>query len=79
MLREWITAFRVLGYLKRLTIAAESLAESQETLARIETDRWQQANMPRPKGKFVIGSLDVKAANELWHRQQEAERTGTEP
>jgi hypothetical protein len=68
-----------LVYLRQIARASQRQAEAVETLARIETDRWQQANMPRPKGKFVIGSLDVKAANERWHRQQEAERTGTEP
>jgi hypothetical protein len=71
--------WRGVAWIKRLALATERNAEAMETLARIETDRWQQANMPRPKGKFVIGSLDIKAANERWHRQQEAERTGTEP
>jgi len=76
---RWWIGLRVLVYLKRLSQSAERQADALETLARIESDRWQQQYGPRPKGKFIVGQLDVKAANERWHRQQEADKYGTEP
>ena len=73
MLREWITGLRALAYLKRMSASMESQAESLATLARIEQDRWEREFAPRPRGKFVVGTLDQKAANEYYrelHRDE---------
>jgi hypothetical protein len=78
MLKGWFTGLRVLAYLKRLTIAAESLAQSAETIARISQDEWEAKYAPRPKGKFINGQLDQEEANKMWRKRQEMEGTGLE-
>ncbi len=66
MLQSW-TLLRGLAWLKRLALAAESLAESNATLARISQDEWEQTHAPRPRARsFVSGTLDQAAANQLY-------------
>jgi len=74
-----LALLRGIAWMKRLALAAERQADSLETLARIESDKWARQYAPRPKGGFVSGVMDVKAANERYRKMQEAEKYGTDP
>lgn len=68
---------RALVWLKRLTLATESIARSQEILAAAEAAR----QAPRPKPQLtVFDELDVRGAERDWdaRRRLEADEAGEE-
>lgn len=61
---------RALALLRRIARAAESIADSQATLARCAADEHSRKHRPRARTKLEISSLDLDAVNESWHAQQ---------
>jgi hypothetical protein len=58
---------RLVVYLRRLVRAAESIAQSQRTLASLA----QQSSLPRPKAaKAEFSMLNVAELNKEYHRQR---------
>ena len=74
----WFTGLRAIAWLKRIALAGERQAEALETLARISEDEWAAKHAPRPHGKFIVGTLDQKAANDNWNKLRRMEETGVD-
>jgi len=73
---KWFAGLRALAFLRRTTIALESLARSASEYLAIERAR-TEADLGRRwrKGAKVstdIGTLDIAAANKSWHAEREA-------
>lgn len=69
----WWALRRAVVYLKRASLSLERQAVAAETLARIEQDRWEREFAPRPKGKFLVGQLNIEEANKLYRETHHIE------
>jgi hypothetical protein len=65
---------RILAFLRRIARAAESIAESQSTLARIASSEWAKRNPVRRKAPVELSTMDVPAIESAWREEQEALR-----
>jgi hypothetical protein len=74
---QWVAILwalkRALVYLKRIAEAQASQAESLATLSRVSQDEWESKHAPRPRGKFVVGQMDVAEVNKRWRDMNKSE------
>jgi hypothetical protein len=63
-----IFQLRVVVYLRRLVVAAESIADSQRTLASLAQSDHDKKHRSRAKSTTDFSSLDVREANRAYHR-----------
>jgi len=65
-------ALRAYALLLKTNTHLTSIATSLETLAHIETERWQKENVRPPvQKKMTFGTLNVDQANKEWKRRVE--------
>ena len=75
---NWFSNLRALAFLRRIARAAERQADSLETLARIELERWSRESAPRHPKHSEFGQLDVAEAERRYRKIREAEEAGVE-
>lgn len=76
---QWSISLRALAFLRRLTVAVESIAASQRTVAQLMVAEWERKH-PAARPRMVeVGTLDVDKVEAEWKREQEAHDAGVEP
>jgi hypothetical protein len=64
---------RILAFLRRGIVALESIAESQETMARLAQGTWDEAHFKRKGKPTEISVFDPVAASDRWERRLRGE------
>lgn len=69
---QWSISLRALAFLRRLVRAAESIADSQRTLARVSADEWNRAHpTTKRKAPVEISAMDLTKIEDEWRKEQE--------
>jgi hypothetical protein len=63
---------RGLVFLRSISRSLARIADSLDTLARIQSAEWERANPVRRKTHVAIESFDVDEANKQWRKEQVA-------
>lgn len=70
---------RALVYLKRIAIAAESIAASQRNLSTLSTAEWERKHPAARPRATEISTMDIDKIESEWRKEQEARMEGVEP
>lgn len=61
---------RLLAAARRIARAAESIAQSQATIARCTLSDWEKANVKPAARHTEFSTLDLKEVNKEYHKQR---------